>query len=283
MITLRNAFHSLAAALKTLYSSGESEALAHEALFQITKLNKLQRLHAADRTLNDQEFSNFQRFQSALKRGIPIQYVTGIAAFFGRDFCVGPSVLIPRPETEELCQWILKEHGERTAQVLDVGTGSGCIAITLYLESKAFELTALDLSEAALENALLNQENLNSKVQFLQIDFLDEQARNSLPSFDIIVSNPPYIPLKDREEMHTNVKDNEPEMALFVPNDKPLVFYQALADFGLLHLTEQGLVYCEMHRDYAQAVAQLFRERGYKNIEIREDMHGAPRMLKASR
>ncbi|MEO6832717.1 MAG: peptide chain release factor N(5)-glutamine methyltransferase [Chitinophagaceae bacterium] len=281
MISLRNAFHSLSDALKTLYPHDEADALAHETLLYITKLSKLQRLTASDKLLGDREFSSYQRIKSALKRGVPFQYATGIAHFYGRTFSVGPAVLIPRPETEELCAWILKENGQKQASVLDIGTGSGCIAITLYLESQALELTAIDLSEEALGNAFLNQENLNSKVQFQQVDFLDKAARNELPSFDIIVSNPPYIPLKDRETMHTNVKDNEPEMALFVPDEDPLIFYREIAVFGQNHLHEGGSIYCEMHRDYAEKVASIFQEMNFKNVVVREDMHGAPRMLKA--
>lgn len=283
MISLRNAFHSLSDALKTLYPHDEADALAHETLLHITKLSKLQRLTASEKLLGDMEFSRYQRLKSDLKRGVPFQYATGIAPFYGRDFSVGPGVLIPRPETEELCAWILKEHGQKEVRVLDIGTGSGCIGITLYLESRAMEVTAIDLSEDALANAFLNQENLNSKVQFQQVDFLNEAARNELPGFDIIVSNPPYIPLKDKETMHTNVKDNEPEMALFVPNEDPLIFYREIATFGQTHLNEGGSIFCEMHRDYAVKVASVFREMDFKKVEVREDMHGAPRMLKVGR
>lgn len=280
---MRNAFHSLSDALKTLYPHDEADALAHETLLHITKLNKLQRLTAPEKLLSNLEFSSYQRIKSDLKRGVPFQYATGIAHFYGRAFSVGPSVLIPRPETEELCAWILKENASLQAQVLDVGTGSGCIAITLYLESKAMEVTGIDLSEEALGNAFLNQENLNSRVKFQRVNFLAESERNELPTFDIIVSNPPYIPIKDKDTMHTNVKDNEPEMALFVPDEDPLIFYRAIAAFGQTHLCKGGSIYCEIHRDYSDRVALVFREMNFQNIELQEDMHGAPRMIKVQR
>jgi len=283
MISLRVAYYSLRDALRTVYEHDEAEAVSHEAMQYITKLNKLQRLTNQNTPLNEAEFSNFQRIKSALKRGVPFQYATGEALFMGRVFSVGPSVLIPRPETEELVEWILQDKPLEGASVLDIGTGSGCIAISLKLERPDLDITGIDVSDSALEVAYLNKETHNVDISLLEADILDEASQKTLGSFDIIVSNPPYIPYNDRETMHTNVKDNEPSIALFVPDDDPQLFYRTIAEFGLDHLRPDGTIYCELHRDHAVNSEAVFKAKGYASVLVKEDFNGISRMLRARR
>jgi len=283
MISLRAAYYSLRDALRTVYEHEEAEAVSHEAMLYITKLNKLQRLTDQGKLMDEIQFSDFQRIKSALKRGVPFQYATGEATFMGRVFSVGPSVLIPRPETEELVEWILKDKPELGARILDIGTGSGCIAISLKLERYDLEVIAMDISDSALEVAQLNKENHNVDLQLIEANILDPQSVGHLGTLDVIVSNPPYIPYNDRETMHTNVKDNEPEIALFVPDDDPQLFYKAIALFGLDHLNPDGAIYCELHQDHAHNSVVLFQSMGYSRVTLQEDMNGAARMLRARR
>lgn len=283
MITLRAAFYSMRDALKTLYDHDEAEAVSHEAMLYITKLSKLERLTGQSTLMSEIQFSDFQRLKSALKRGIPFQYATGEALFMGRIFSVGPAVLIPRPETEELVEWILKDKPDEGAAVLDIGTGSGCIAISLKLERYDLEITGIDISDSALEVARLNKETHNVNIRLQEADILNKESCNSLDTYDIIVSNPPYIPYDDRETMHTNVKDNEPGIALFVPDDDPQLFYRAIAEFGLDHLRPGGSIYCELHREHAANSEALFRAKGYANVLVKDDFNGISRMLRARR
>jgi release factor glutamine methyltransferase len=207
-------------------------------------------------------------------------------------------VLIPRPETEELVEWIIKDvkasgkdvfkrgqfEADETTQlkILDVGTGSGCIALALKKLMPKAEIWGCDVSDEALAVARRNGSELDIRIDFVGLDFLNEQQQRQLPTVDIIVSNPPYIPLRDKDTMHPNVIDYEPHTALFVPNDEALIFYQALADFGKQHLYANGSIYAEIHEDLAKEVINLFEKENYK-VELRKDMQGKDRMIKARR
>ena len=262
-----------------MYDSDEAAAIAHGTMQHITGLGKLQRLDMHDILLTELQLEAYQQAKSALRQGVPLQYVFGEAWFMGHRFSVGPAVLIPRPETEELVHWIIAE--EKPRQIIDIGTGSGCIAVSLKLRICEAAVVAIDASEAALSVAAENARTMGVSIQFDLLDFLDAEARDALPAFDVIVSNPPYIPLTERETLHANVRDHEPAAALFVPGDDALQFYRAIADFGLTHLLPQGSIYCELHRVYAEDAATLFKGYGYSDVELKEDLHGAPRMLRA--
>ncbi len=275
------AYQALAKALHTVYETSEAQAIAHLYLEHLTGKGKLLRLTEKGTPLTDLEQSKYLAATKRLVQGEPLQYITGEQWFCGRRFFVDPAVLIPRPETEELVQWVMAAVDKaKPASVLDIGTGSGCIAITLSLELGSLQLTAIDLSEMALAVAQKNAAELGAKVQFLQIDFLDGHQREALGKFDIIVSNPPYIPFSEKETLHKNVADYEPSLALFVAEDA-LVFYEAIAKFGLNHLHEGGRIFCELHQDYAQQTVTLFRSMGYHKVTLRQDMHGNERMLRA--
>ena len=225
-----------------------------------------------------------------------MQYALGECHFYGLKLFVDKHVLIPRPETEELVGWIIKDvkasgkdvfkrgqfEADETTQlkILDVGTGSGCIALALKKSMPKAEVWGCDVSDEALAVARRNGSELDIRVDFVGLDFLNEEQQRQLPTVDIIVSNPPYIPLRDKDTMHPNVIDYEPHFALFVPNDEALIFYQALADFGKQRLYNNGSIYAEIHEYLSQEVVDLFEKENYC-VELKKDMQGKNRMVKA--
>lgn len=213
-----------------------------------------------------------------LASGEPFQYVMGQTEFCGLTFKVTPDVLIPRPETEELVCRIIAENKNRSGlSVLDIGTGSGAIAVTLAKELPDGHVTALDVSEDALSVAAGNAERDGVSVNFLKFDIL---AMAPLPGrYDLIVSNPPYVPERDREGMHRNVRDHEPALALFVPDERPLLFYEAIAEKATAALNPGGRLYLETYEAYHQELKQLLENNGFTNIECRDDLFGRPRFV----
>lgn len=283
MLTYSTAYKELAIALEGIYDGREATSIAHEVLEHITGATKLQRITDRDKLLTVEEAAAYERIKPLLFAGTPMQYALGLAWFIGREFMVNEHVLIPRPETEELVKWIVDDCTVGNMQVLDIGTGSGCIPISLKLALPDADVTAMDVSIGALGVAEENAKRLQADVDFFLFDFLDKTKWADLPEYDIIVSNPPYIPETEAGTMHANVKDFEPEQALFVPGDDAQLFYRNIAEFGLVHLKEGGVVYCELHVDYAEQTQQLFKESGYSFTELRKDMHGNNRMLKAQK
>ena len=252
--------------------------------------------------MSEPELSELEAMMQRLEAGEPVQYVVGVAEFCGRQFHVEPGVLIPRPETGEMVRWMLEERGcieesgkrkeERDYQVLDVGTGSGCIAITLALEMPQAKVTAWDISEKALSIAKTNAKALGAKVTFEQQDILKLGEQNiSLSSFhfplsskfDLIVSNPPYVCQKEAATMERHVLEHEPHLALFVPDDDPLRFYRAIARYAKETLKSNGLLYFELNPLYASETESMVRELGYAETEIKLDMFGKQRFLKAKK
>lgn len=279
MITYQQAFYGLKNDLQQVYDAQEAAAIAHEILFHITGLDKLQRLMKKEELLTAVQEKQFADMQQQLLAGRPMQYVLETAWFMGRPFYVNEQVLIPRPETEELVQWIIDgQTPESQAAIIDIGTGSGCIPISLKLAMPQTQISACDVSTGALAVAQRNAAQLSAAIRFIQLDFLSDE-RNRLPAFDIIVSNPPYIPDSYRAETDSHVKDHEPSLALFVPDSDPLLFYKAIAAFGQEHLKRGGAVYCELHADHAEATKEMFAATGY-HADLRKDMHGNWRMLK---
>ena len=228
-----------------------------------------------------------------LLNGEPVQYMIGKAEFGGRIFRVTPDVLIPRPETYELCQWLEEEERgkrkeERDFSVLDIGTGSGCIAITLALDMPHAKVEAWDISERALNIARQNAESLNAQVYFRQVDALNEPTEDSSlftlhSSLNIIISNPPYICQKEAVEMEQHVLDHEPHQALFVPDEDPLLFFRAIARLGQKALHKDGRLYFEINPAYHQELTEMLDKMGYSEIETRKDLFGKNRMIKAKR
>lgn len=220
-----------------------------------------------------------------LEQAEPVQYVLGKAPFLGRDFLVNPDVLIPRPETEELVMWLLEDtKGRPTGKLLDVGTGSGCIPVSFSLEQPGWEVHAFDVSPGAVAVARNNASRLMSRVHFHCLDLFDQQAVKSFSAqWDIIVSNPPYIPMAEAGGLSATVRDHEPALALFEPDDEPLKYYRALASLATVRLVQGGCLYVEVHEEHATATVDLFRQNGFDEVQLRQDIFDKPRMVKAVR
>jgi release factor glutamine methyltransferase len=240
--------------------------------------------------LSPDRLDQLQAYTRELLTHKPVQYVLHEAWFCGMPFYVDENVLIPRPETEELVDWIVGNAQSPTSRgrlatgnvrILDIGTGSGCIPISLKKKLPQAEVYACDVSEGALAVAARNAATHQTPVNFLQVDFLDIDTWGSLPEVDIIVSNPPYIPYSDKSSMLQNVLAYEPHLALFVPSDDALVFYDAIARFAQRKLPDHGQVFAEIHEDLGKKTTALFESKGF-DAEIKKDFQGKDRMVKAN-
>lgn len=281
-MTIREASFYILNKLKTTYEEGEASQLADMAMEHITGSGKTERMLYKNEAITGKEEALVTGFTERLLRHEPIQYILHEAWFFKQKFYVNEQVLIPRPETEELVEWIIADnkHRPETLTILDIGTGSGCIPITLRKKIAASDTWAIDISEGALAVAKKNAETLQAPVHLLQLDILEERNWHLLPAFDIIVSNPPYIPVRDKQTMHPNVLEFEPHTALFVPNEDALLFYRAIASFAATHLKKNGLLYFEIHEEMGPSVLQLLQEKGF-TAGLRKDMQQKDRMVKS--
>ncbi len=228
------------------------------------------------------QLEKWQSIQTRLAAGEPVQYVAGQAHFFGYFFAVNPHVLIPRQETEELVAWILEEKDKMPCRVLDIGTGSGCIPIVLKAKRPAWTLYGLEISRDALTVARANAARIlpaPDAVHWIEADILEADLPLP-PPFDIIVSNPPYIPRREAHLMPEHVLAHEPALALFAPDDDPLVFYRAIASFAKKHLTSNGSLYLECNEFNASDVAALLVESGFQAVVLKKDLSGADRMVR---
>ena len=247
-----------------------------EYVFDFSKSDSLMK---AEVLLKEDEIIEVKRIVSLLKKDTPIQQIVGYAWFYGFKFRVCKDVLIPRPETEELVDWILKDQLERKS-VLDIGTGSGCIPITIALNSQA-KVSSLDVSAAALEKAKENACILKSRVNFIHADILNLSTISLLGKYDVIISNPPYVLESDKKLMAPNVLNNEPHLALFVPDDNPLIFYEAIANIAVDKLYYNGLLYFEIHENKGEEILSMLINLGFTSIKVRKDLQGKDRMIKA--
>lgn len=258
-------------------SEGEASALAFMLIEETTQLSKAQILTSdCDGTDADSLLSMAQTIAS----GTPIQQVLGYAYFCGLKLKVTPSVLIPRPETEELVRWVADESPVPHS-ILDMGTGSGCIAISLAKALPQTRLTAIDISDEALAVARENAKMHDADIDFIQADILNPNPYLANNRFDVIVSNPPYICNKEADEMEKNVLNHEPHVALFVPDDDPLLFYRAIAEKTLTMLTPDGTLFFEINRLYAQELTTMLQSMGFQHITVRQDQFNNDRMLRA--
>ncbi len=229
--------------------------------------------------------ASLSEVQQQLLTGCPVQYVLGTAYFCGRMFHVKPGVLIPRPETGELCRWIVDENkGKESLSMLDIGTGSGCIACTLAAELQGVRMNAWDISDQSLEVAAENSRLLGVCVALERVDILSEHEMvNRTEEWNVIVSNPPYICQSERKQMHVNVVDFEPETALFVPDDDPLLFYRAIGRYAMQSLKAGGLLYLEANEALAHETSSLLTDMGMSSVTVRKDQYGKERFIRACR
>lgn len=281
MPRFREASQTLQQSLQPLYDPSEAAAISRATLCFITR-KSYPDLLAHNPQLGSEELSQLNPITNELLTGRPLQYVLGEAWFLNQQYLVNESVLIPRPETEELVQWIIDDFkiGNPNRSILDIGTGSGCIPISLKLALPLASVSSCDIRREALKVAQSNAKTLNATVNFWEDDFLNHNDFLYESGYDLVVSNPPYIPQEEQEKLHPNVAKFEPGTALFVPSNDPLIFYRAIAIFGKTKLKADGAIYCELHQDYAIATARLFKEHGYATT-LRQDLNGHDRMLKA--
>ena len=269
--------------LAPLYGDGEAKAIARLVFEVRFGLSMSDICLGKDTQLSANNQTELKGIADRLLEQEPIQYVLGQADFCGRTFMVNEHVLIPRPETEELCQWINSQDASPRVRLLDIGTGSGCIAITLAAMYPKAEVTAWDISPEALEVAHENAKRTHVNVSFEQIDILHLPSNLLHQTYDLIVSNPPYICNKERACMEANVLEHEPHTALFVPDDDPLLFYRAIAQYGQTALEPEGWLYFEINPLYAQPLSDMLRMMSYHDIELNLDQYGKQRMIRAKR
>ena len=272
--------------LTTIYDADEAKAIVRLVLDVRFGLSWTDIICGKVENLSGDEKQELERLTQRLETGEPVQYVLGEAEFGGRTFHVEPGVLIPRPETYELCQWVWEEGGKRKVEgdynILDIGTGSGCIACTLAAEIPNAKVTAWDISDDALRIAAENAKRTHVHVSFEKMDILNIPHSSFLiPHFSLIVSNPPYICHKERTEMERNVLEHEPELALFVPDNDPLLFYRAIARYAAKALKPDGTLFFEINPLYADEMQQMLSDEGFSHTEIRNDQFGKQRFTKS--
>jgi len=282
MKTIKDVFDFFKQGLAELYEPNESEAITLLAISEISNLSKAKVKAFPELELQGPDIEKLNNALARLRTGEPIQYILGTTLFYGLPFIVNPSVLIPRPETEELVEWML-QSAKSNANILDIGTGSGCIAISLKKNLTNARVFAIDVSIEALatakQNALINQVEVN----FIEGDILQSSNSKASTAYDIIVSNPPYVTLLDKERMHSNVTDFEPHTALFVPENDPLIFYRVIADYAVNNLTDKGLLFFEINESYGQETTALLSQKGFINVQLRKDMSDRDRMICAQK
>ena len=289
MKTIADALMIFDEALKSIHDLDEINSIKYLVLSDICNLSKAQIRAFYDKELSNEQWHKLVDIVAELKTGKPVQYILGHTEFYGLSFYVNPSVLIPRPETEELVEWILesqksKVKSQNDLQILDVGTGSGCIPISLKKNLPDSNVSGFDISTEALKTARKNAELNNVNVDFIEADILNWSHISNLTSqISIIVSNPPYVTVHEKLQMHSNVLDYEPHIALFVPDADPLLFYNAIADFALQNLVDGGLLFFEINENLGKQTVDLLNHKAFKNIELRQDMRGKDRMIKAER
>lgn len=283
-MTLQEAGFFLLNQLRTVYDDGEASAIADWVMESLTGSDKSERMIYKNKFITPEEEEQLRNYAVKLLRFEPVQYVLNEAWFCGLKFYVDENVLIPRPETEELVEWIISncKFPIDTLSILDIGTGSGCIPISLKRRLRKARVSALDISEGALTVARKNAKKLGADVEFTQLDILDRDKWGLLNPSDIIISNPPYIPENNKASMHPNVLQFEPHIALFVPDQDSLLFYKAIIELAKTKLTPEGLLFFEIHETLGREVSALLSAEGLTS-EIKKDMQGKDRMVMGRR
>ncbi|WP_028298500.1 peptide chain release factor N(5)-glutamine methyltransferase [Olivibacter sitiensis] len=270
--------------LSAHYDKGEIDHIFFALTEAYLGYSKIDYLNKQNEVLEENIQQQFHEALQRLERDEPLQYVVGKAWFLGRPYEVNKSVLIPRPETEELVDLIIRDTKGQSGslRMIDIGTGSGCIPISLKLQFPEAVVSGVDISREALEVAKKNAYRYEAAVNFMLMDILEwDSVFMNEQCYDVIVSNPPYITPDEKVAMHPNVLQYEPHMALFVEGQAPLLFYETIASFGLSHLRAGGKLYFEINKNYGTQVCDLLRKKGYKHVELIQDMQGADRIVRA--
>jgi release factor glutamine methyltransferase len=267
--------------LEGQFESVELNPILSILIEHITGWDQVHQVLHKDNAISEAQSLDFETAATELLAGRPIQYITGKAWFMGDAYTVSEQVLIPRPETEELVDWVIEYAAikGKALRILDIGTGSGCIAIALKKALPEATVTAIDISTSAIKIAEANATTLKAEIEFITLDILNTAF---LPGqYDVIISNPPYIPMQEMKNMELQVTDHEPNIALFVPDEDPLVFYKAIARLAKLHLSSNGQLFFEIHYDQGDAMIELLDEMHF-HAELRTDLFGKDRMIRAS-
>ncbi len=267
------------AALTWESNEQEKTSLAYLLLQHQFNIDKTEIIVDRSINLSKSQIKDLNKAIERLNKGEPIQYILGEADFYGRKFFVSPGVLIPRNETEELVDLIIKDYKDKKIKLLDIGTGTGCIPITLAKELKLNKVFAVDFDPRVIKVARQNAEKFNVEIDFLMLDILKESI--PLTGLDVIVSNPPYVTESERILMRENVLNFEPHTALFVSNENPLLYYERIADLAKQSLKEDGRLYFEINEQFGQKLLHLLEDYGYVNVQILQDINGKDRMVKA--
>ncbi len=268
--------------LLPIYDAGESESFFYLILEDKQNLKRIDLALNPDLAFSNDEIELWNFILAELKKEIPIQYILGKTSFYGLEFEVNSNVLIPRPETEELIEWIIDcfvPRNDTKLKVLDIGTGSGCIAISLAKNISNAQVFAIDVSEKALVKAQKNASINEVNVTFLEKNILETEDLKQ--QFDLIVSNPPYVRELEKEEIKKNVLDNEPHLALFVDDNDALIFYKKIAELAQKNLSPNGQLFFEINQYLGKEMLELLKKTGFKNIELRKDIYGNDRMIRA--
>ncbi|MBP1617968.1 MAG: prmC [Bacteroidetes bacterium] len=266
--------------LRGIYPENEIHSLFRILLEEISGMQAAFFLSDKSKQLNEQQEKRLDDILSRLQKSEPLQYIIGETEFYGLQFSVSPDVLIPRPETEELVDWVVQEYRFKPVHILDIGTGSGCIAVALAKLLPLAAVEAWDVSAEALAMAEKNAGRNGVDVAFQQVDVLSVNKDRGFP-LDIIVSNPPYVLDSEKKDMHRNVLEHEPHLALFVEDDDPLLFYRKIAQFGKQSLKPFGTLFYEINAAKGQETVELLTDLGYRDVELRRDLSGNDRMVKA--
>ncbi len=288
MKTIKDVFLSFQQSLNQVYDNREIQSVALLVLEEITGMSRAKIKAFTEDNILSEAAEKIQSILDELKTGKPVQYILGSTEFYGLNFLVTPATLIPRPETEELVEWVLesqklKVKSLKPVSILDIGTGSGCIAISIKKNLPGALVTAIDISADALHTAKQNAVINEVEVDFIEDDTLNTKFDIEHLKFDIIISNPPYVTLDDKLQMHQNVTGFEPHSALFVPEHDPLIFYKAITDFAIRGLSDGGQLFFEINENFGKETVELLSHKKFTNIELRKDMSGRDRMVKAKK
>jgi release factor glutamine methyltransferase len=278
-LTLSDILGEFKTELRDMYPGSEIRNIGYLVAEQLLNYSKID-FHLKDKEpISPETAEKFKQNLIRLKNWEPVQYILGATEFYGLPFRVDRRVLIPRSETEELAEWIIRENGGKPVSILDIGTGSGCIAVTLAKNLPQARISACDISDEALALAGVNAEINRTSVRFFHMDVLNGNVH--VPEkVDVIVSNPPYVRHEEKSLMRRNVLDFEPERALFVPDENPLVFYRSIALMGRKYLNDGGKLYLEINEQFPAELTRLLENTGYYGIQVRKDISGKPRMIK---
>jgi len=272
--------------LSAIYPKTEVDTFFFLLIEEKLNLQRIDTVLKPDFLINDENLSELKSITKRLLKEEPIQYILGNTEFYGLPFLVNKNTLIPRPETEELVEWIIleteksKKNNVEKLTILDIGTGTGCIPISLAKNVHNATISAIDVSKEALIIAQKNAELNNVEINFLEKDIL--QTTDLKQDYNIIVSNPPYVRELEKVEIKNNVLENEPHLALFVADDNPLLFYSKIADLAKNHLTKSGLLFFEINQYLGNETVKMLEQKGFKNIELKKDLFGNDRMIKAN-